>query len=351
MDTQLYISIFVISGCTFGLFFSIVLFIRRKFDQRNLAGSILFLLQPIWMYCNYYRIFKNTNISNIYIFGIIIFLLDIPVIYIFLRSLIDIYFRPNRKFSVLFVISLFLIVPLALTLLLPGNEYIWDEGVGISIIITVVSFGHLYVVILLTHIICTAVIRLSRDKAWTVAYIMFIVFILLLDLSFGFYFINLIFKLGCIRYSFLFGTLLIYYFFIIYFSFPVFSSGTFRSGPSQSDILRDIDIALVIGRLKKLMKVDRVYREESLTQRRLAEMAGLSPQQLSAVLALHMDTGYYLFINSFRVAEAKDLLTSSQDMKVIDVAYAVGFKSLSVFYKAFNDETGISPKAFQQNLQ
>jgi AraC-like DNA-binding protein len=63
-----------------------------------------------------------------------------------------------------------------------------------------------------------------------------------------------------------------------------------------------------------------------------------------------MDTGYYAFINSFRVAESKELLMSDREMRVIDIVYAVGFKSLSVFYKAFHDETGMSPKEFQKNL-
>ncbi len=52
------------------------------------------------------------------------------------------------------------------------------------------------------------------------------------------------------------------------------------------------------------------------------------------------------YMNDLRYEEAKNLLTQSNN-EVIDIAYSVGFGSLSAFYKFFKKRTGLSPAAYR----
>jgi hypothetical protein len=148
-----------------------------------------------------------------------------------------------------------------------GNKYFPNEDVRMHVIIAILCTGHVYIIVLLSHIILTAIKQLGHNNAWTAAYKMLFMFVLLLDMTFGFYFINLVFGLGLMRFSFLFGTLLVYYLFIVLFSFPEFTTGSFRIKANRAETLQGIDIQLSVNRLMNLMSVDHVYRNESLTQR------------------------------------------------------------------------------------
>lgn len=53
------------------------------------------------------------------------------------------------------------------------------------------------------------------------------------------------------------------------------------------------------------------------------------------------------YADSLRLEEAKRLL-SDGDSKIISIAYAVGFGSLSSFYNFFKKETGITPTAYRK---
>ncbi len=52
------------------------------------------------------------------------------------------------------------------------------------------------------------------------------------------------------------------------------------------------------------------------------------------------------YMNDLRYEEAKKLLIQSNN-EIIDIAYSVGFGSLSAFYKFFKERTGISPSTYR----
>lgn len=92
-----------------------------------------------------------------------------------------------------------------------------------------------------------------------------------------------------------------------------------------------------------------VYRRyaETLTLSGLAEQCHVSPSHLSH--RFHEETGVTLFayINQVRVDRACLLLRRS-DQSILEIAYAVGFTSLSFFNRTFRGRTGLSPTQYRR---
>ncbi|MDH4262481.1 MAG: helix-turn-helix domain-containing protein [Spirochaetia bacterium] len=112
--------------------------------------------------------------------------------------------------------------------------------------------------------------------------------------------------------------------------------------------LKNIDVDSLGSRLNSLMAVKKVYRNEKLSLQKLARMVEISPQQLSEYLNSVKKYGYREYINSFRIEEAKQLLTDKPEMNASLVGFEVGFPSVSGFYKIFKKYTGVSPADFRK---
>jgi AraC-like DNA-binding protein len=55
------------------------------------------------------------------------------------------------------------------------------------------------------------------------------------------------------------------------------------------------------------------------------------------------------FIRNIRLTQAAELL-HNKNLSISDVAYAVGFSSLSHFSSSFKEFYGMSPKEYMENL-
>lgn len=78
----------------------------------------------------------------------------------------------------------------------------------------------------------------------------------------------------------------------------------------------------------------------------LASQLGLSPRQLQRRLRETVDQSPVEFIRSLRLQRAAQLL-EQQYGNVSEVAYSVGFTSLSYFAKCFREQFGMSPSEFK----
>ena len=94
-------------------------------------------------------------------------------------------------------------------------------------------------------------------------------------------------------------------------------------------------------------KIETLYREQAklseevngfgVTERRIADIFkdeyGMTPKA---------------YADKLRLDKAKQFLIKT-DMKIIDIAYSVGFGSLSAFYRFFEKEMGITPSEFRKS--
>lgn len=100
-------------------------------------------------------------------------------------------------------------------------------------------------------------------------------------------------------------------------------------------------------RLKRVLDCIHASTERAITLRELAELAGLSVYHF--VRLFRQSTGFspHKYITRHRIRTACEILRT-QNLSVAEVAYAVGFQSVSQFTLQFTRHVGAPPAAFRK---
>ncbi|NIM16235.1 MAG: helix-turn-helix domain-containing protein [Candidatus Aminicenantes bacterium] len=105
--------------------------------------------------------------------------------------------------------------------------------------------------------------------------------------------------------------------------------------------------------LKKLtyfMEVEKVFRDETISLQSLSEKLSIPPYRLSQIINEKLNKGFSDFINTFRIEEAKRLLTDPKwaGQKVLSIAFEVGFNTKAAFNYVFKKYTGMTPTQYKK---
>jgi len=99
--------------------------------------------------------------------------------------------------------------------------------------------------------------------------------------------------------------------------------------------------------LNDLMEHDNIYRDNLISLDKLSKLLNTNKHALSQVINENKHQTFFKLISHYRIREAKQLLSGSEDYKISDVAFEVGYNSLSAFNAAFKKATGLTPKKFR----
>jgi YesN/AraC family two-component response regulator len=88
---------------------------------------------------------------------------------------------------------------------------------------------------------------------------------------------------------------------------------------------------------------------EELSLTKLAKAVNISPNYLSEKFKKITGTNFVDYVARIRIGKARGLL-EDVDVRVSEIAFAVGFQSLSQFNRAFKKLTGKSPTEFRITL-
>ncbi len=116
--------------------------------------------------------------------------------------------------------------------------------------------------------------------------------------------------------------------------------------PVKSSLENPATDPVVLGRLKKAMDEDGVFRQEGLTIRSLAERVGTQEHKLRHLINSELGfKNFNAFLHHYRIREAQEALTdpARAHLGIAQIAYEVGYRSLATFNKAFKDLTGRTP--------
>ncbi len=107
----------------------------------------------------------------------------------------------------------------------------------------------------------------------------------------------------------------------------------------------------LLASLERLMKVDRLYRQEGLTIGVLAGKLGLPEYRVRR--AINRGLGFRNFneyLNRHRLADAKQALAdpTQAEVPILTIALDSGFQSLGPFNRAFKADTGLTPTEFRR---
>jgi AraC-like DNA-binding protein len=103
-------------------------------------------------------------------------------------------------------------------------------------------------------------------------------------------------------------------------------------------------------RLLRAMTEERLYLDNDLNEKRLADHLELPSYVLSRLLNEELGKSFSTFINEYRVAEAQRILKADIDKAKTNYAIALesGFRSESVFYVNFKKIAGTTPSKYRK---
>ncbi len=117
----------------------------------------------------------------------------------------------------------------------------------------------------------------------------------------------------------------------------------------RRSLLNGLDTETVCQDLVSLVEKEKLYADENITLKNLAERIDMTAHQLSQLLNEKLNVNFYTFINKYRIQEARRILTEEPDKSIIAIAYDVGFNSKSSFYEAFSKFTGKTPYRYRKD--
>lgn len=101
--------------------------------------------------------------------------------------------------------------------------------------------------------------------------------------------------------------------------------------------------------LEKKIKVwasTKSYQHNQFSIEELASLLGTNKYYLSRIINENFHMSFSHWISSLRIADAKEIILSTPDMKLEDIAFKVGFSSSSYFSKVFSQLEGVSPSVW-----
>lgn len=108
-------------------------------------------------------------------------------------------------------------------------------------------------------------------------------------------------------------------------------------------------MARIAEKLKTCMLEDRLFTENELSLRHLADATNTSENHLSETFSQYLKTNFFQFVNEYRINEAKHLLQRA-DSSITTIAFDIGYNSRSTFNTAFKKSTGLTPSAFRNQM-
>jgi AraC-like DNA-binding protein len=112
----------------------------------------------------------------------------------------------------------------------------------------------------------------------------------------------------------------------------------------------DSDAGLALARLAGLLEAERVWQEEGLSLKRLADRVGLPEYRLRKLI--HEQLGYRNFnalLHDYRVREACRQLGDPvlRRTPILTIALSVGYASVNTFNRGFREIMGVTPSAWR----
>lgn len=105
-------------------------------------------------------------------------------------------------------------------------------------------------------------------------------------------------------------------------------------------------------RLENLMREEKVYKDNSLSKEKLAEMLDTNRTYLSRVINEQAKVSFTHYVNGFRIEEAiRQLSDPENDTPLKVVASELGFNSISTFYHLFQSSVSMTPAQYRSKVK
>ncbi|MEO1031157.1 MAG: helix-turn-helix domain-containing protein [Bacteroidota bacterium] len=129
----------------------------------------------------------------------------------------------------------------------------------------------------------------------------------------------------------------------------IISFNTYRQTANRKDISEET-VKKTTMVLEQLMRDDQLYLNPSLKLNDVVKLTEIPQKTISAVLNQYIGKTFNEYINTFRIEEFKQRLLDkdSNHLTITGIALECGFNSQATFQRTFKAMTNLSPKEFQQ---
>lgn len=129
----------------------------------------------------------------------------------------------------------------------------------------------------------------------------------------------------------------------------VSNQGSKQAQPAYANKKIACDLASQLeARLNELVTSEQLYKNANLTLPVLAKKLQVSVTQLSQLLNDNLNKSFALFVNEFRIEEAKRLLVENPNMTIELISEASGYNSQSTFYASFKQFENMTPAQYRK---
>jgi AraC-like DNA-binding protein len=116
----------------------------------------------------------------------------------------------------------------------------------------------------------------------------------------------------------------------------------------QKTGLGDKEAEEIWRRLERVMAQEQPHLNGKLTLQGLADQLQLPGHQLSQVINQKGAANFNSYLNGHRIRAAQEMMRSQPNQKLLAIAFACGFSSLSTFNRVFRETTGQSPSKYRE---
>ncbi|MEM9647530.1 MAG: helix-turn-helix transcriptional regulator [Bacteroidota bacterium] len=125
-----------------------------------------------------------------------------------------------------------------------------------------------------------------------------------------------------------------------------------KSVESKSKKIRPDALAVIIEDIGHLFDEQKIYRKKGLTLATVAQELNHPVYLVSQAIKEHKNTKFNAFVNAYRVSEVKTRLKDlDANSKIEVIAKEVGFSSTASLYKAFKEQTHLTPQAYRKEYE
>ena len=132
-------------------------------------------------------------------------------------------------------------------------------------------------------------------------------------------------------------------------------SNLYKGVQSSAEEQKNSDLEVTdprhIAILVKAMEEDKFFLAPDITLEQLADHVSLSARQVSNIINRHFNKNFFEYVNSYRVEQAKQLLSQVDNSRsIMDVMADAGFNSKSVFHRYFKKIVNMTPREFRDSV-
>jgi AraC-like DNA-binding protein len=103
----------------------------------------------------------------------------------------------------------------------------------------------------------------------------------------------------------------------------------------------------LVDKIREALEQQHAYREMGLSRASLAERLDIGEHQLSRLVNTYFNQSFSELVNSYRISEAKQRLSTELGTQITVIAFEVGYSSIASFNRVFRQIVGLSPTEFR----